>query len=72
MSEEFLFHRPISLRVVGIDHVPHVRTLPVSTMMTINHFFTREKARELIEFLEGELAQEHLEIIGVEMTGPSP
>lgn len=66
------FHRPISIRVEGIRDVPTERALPRETHLTINHIFTRDKAREMVDFLEKQLALEHLTFITVEITGPSP
>jgi hypothetical protein len=71
-KEDFTFHRPLSMRVYGIGHIPHERNLPTSTYMTINLNLDRAKALELRDYLTKELAQEWMEIIRVEITGPSP
>lgn len=71
-SEERTYHRPFTIIVEGIHPVPYVRTLPAQPQYTINHVFSRNKAREMIAYLEKELLQEHLDFITVEITGPNP
>jgi hypothetical protein len=66
------YHRPLSMRVQKIGRVPDERELPTETEMTINFSFTREKAKEMIDYLNKELESEWLKIIRVEIIGPSP
>lgn len=72
MSDERSFHRPITIIVEQIGRLPYERTLPHYVQMTVNHQFSRDKAREMIAFLEGELEKEYMEQITVTITGPAP
>lgn len=55
-------HRPISITVESIEHMPVERVLPSQTDLTVNLKMNREMAAKFIQFLQKDLDSKHMDI----------